>query len=340
MPALTRNQYDVLVALISWTLGFLPLFLHKLPLPPRWRMPRLTWMQAVGLALVASPFVRMGLNLYLSIGALFTFTVLEPVSEAALWRSVGRDLLFELALPVVGLLLLHNALPGFASRRAPRGGVHELLSTHGLAPKRSWRRDALRGFTLFFCIAAAYAVAYGVSGLFSAAAAGGDESRYWIHITVPLIVLVSGTAGITEELLFRGVLLSRLARWMPLGAAALLQAVLFGFIHAGYGTWTHVVGPLMFGLGMAWIARTLGILPAMILHLQINVVFFAFDVADVVPQAWALLVALGIVNVYAAMATRFDAVAILWRSLREGVRRPARLLRHDDAPEADAPGAT
>ncbi|HET6405497.1 MAG TPA: CPBP family intramembrane glutamic endopeptidase [Candidatus Thermoplasmatota archaeon] len=330
MPALTRDQYDVLVVLLSWTLGFLPLFVQQAR-----GKPSLTWVQSVGIALVATPFVRMLLNIYLSIGALFTFTVLEPVSREALWRSVGRDVLFDLAFPLAGLLLLHNAVPRIRSRRAAPGGVDDALRANGLAPKHSWARDAARGSTLFFVIAFAYLVALAVSSRISPALAGGDESAYWRNITLPLIVLVSGMAGITEEILFRGILLSRLARWMPFALAALVQALFFGFIHAGYGTWTHVLAPAVFGLGMAWVARVLGILPAILLHTQVNIVYFAMDVSDVVPQAWIVVLALGIVNIWAAFATRFDAIALLWGSLARAPRRLAAWLRREPAPEPE-----
>ena len=335
MPALTRDQYDVLIVLVSWTLGFLPLFVQQAR-----GKPGLTWVQCVGIALVATPFVRMALNIYLSIGALFTFTVLEPVAREALWRSIGRDVVFDLAFPIAGLLILHNAIPWLASARAPRGDVAGTLRENGLAPKRSWARDAARGSTLFFVIALAYLVALAVSRQISPALAGGDESAYWRNITLAQIVLVSGMAGITEELLFRGVLLSRLARIMPFALAAVLQALFFGFIHAGYGTWTHVVAPLAFGLGMAWIVRVLGILPAMLLHTQVNVVYFALDVSDVVPSAWTLVLGLGIVNVWAAFATRFDAIALLWRSLVRAPRRLVAFLRGEAAPvDAEDAGA-
>lgn len=307
MPALTRNQYDILVVAVSWIIGFLPIFLRR---------ARLTWVQCVGIALVATPFVKMLLNIYLSVGALFTFTVLEPVGRDVLWRSVGRDVLFELALPLTGILLLHNAVPWIKSRRVSPDPIMRAASANGLGPKEGYPRDALRGFTLFFCIAAAYLIALLVARQLSPELVGGSESEYWVNITLPLILLVSGMAGLTEEILFRGILLTRLARSMPWIMAALLQALFFGFIHAGYGTWTHVFAPFLFGLGMAWITRILGIVPAILLHMQVNIMFFALDVSDVVPSAWVLVGLLAIVNIYAAMRTRFDAIPMLWNSLR------------------------
>jgi hypothetical protein len=110
-------------------------------------------------------------------------------------------------------------------------------------------------------------------------------------------------------------------RWVY---AAALQAILFGLIHAGYGTWVHVFGPALFGFGMAWIARRLGVLAAALLHAEVNVVFFTVDVA---PTYLAVNGALGLaalMSVIAALlalcawsllATRADAVRILWRDV-------------------------
>lgn len=337
MVQLTRAEYDVLLFTLCWVGGFLPLFLQR----PGW-----TWTRCVGLALLLSPFVRMGINLTLTFETLFGPTVLQPVLPEVLWRGIGRSLVNNLVVPGLGLLLVHDALPRWRERRERVPSGHDILQAHGLGPKHSWRRDALRGLSLFLFIALAYVVAFGAaSQLHGILNPGDDESRYWIHVTVPLILLLSATAGLTEEFLFRGVLLTALARKMPFVLAALVQGVLFGFIHAGYGSWTHVLGPLAFGLGMAWVARVLGVVPAMLLHAQVNVVYFTVDVGPDYVAANGLLgvaalaaVVLGLAaaGVAALVATRADAVRLLWRSLARGARRLHRLLLGKDAPrEAD-----
>lgn len=327
MP-LTRHEYDVLWVTISWLAGFAPLFAHAFLSwrghRVRWQAP--TWLQSVGLALVVAPFARMAVSFYLTMesGALFTYTVLQPASQAAIWRAVRNDAVYDLAMPAIGLLLLFNAMPWLASKRAPRSELRTVLKRANVAPRETFAKDALHGLTLFAFIAAAYAAAWILSKtLLADLSANGDESRYWINITVLLIVLRSGMAGLTEELLFRGILLGALARKLPFAAAAVVQAVLFGLVHAGYGTWSHVLGPLAFGLGMAWVARVLSVPVAMLLHAQINVVFFAFEVSGYVPGAWWLIAALAALNVVAAALTRFAAVRILWRSLLRPFRRGA-----------------
>lgn len=342
MPPLTRNEAEVLLLVVSWVAGFLPLFLGR----RGW-----TWPRAVGLALLLTPFVRMALGIYQSIDALFVYEVLPPIPRAALWSSVQTRILRDLVVPGIGLLLVARAVPRYHDRP-----VIHALREHGLAPKRSWRWDALRGSALFFAIAFAYLGALAVSRLVPSAAAGGDESQYWRNITVPLIVLVSATSGLTEELLFRGVMLTalfvglrhlatrakegamrRVAVAAAFPVAALAQAIVFGLIHAGYGTWTHVLAPAIFGLAMAWVARVLGVLPAALLHAQVNVLFFTFDVAPAyiaANGAWgaaalaALVLALAAASAYALWRTRADGVILLWRSLMGGMK---------EMPEPDAP---
>lgn len=319
MLRLTADQYHVLILTASWILGFIPIYLRR----PGWN-----WLCGVGLALVLSPFVRMTLDFgetvldalqrYQTTGTLFQ--VLPPARVEVLWGSVAGRLIWYAVLPGLGLLLLH----GMWSRDT-REAAREIAEVHGLAPKRSWRVDALRGFALFFAIAVAYVAAFGVDQLIPKTLAGADESRYWRNITVPLIILLSASAGFTEEFLFRGVALSWLSGRMRWGYAAVAQALFFALIHAGYGSWTHVVAPFAFGLSMAWVARVLGVIPTALLHAQVNVLFFVFDVApDYVAARGilgaltlaALVLAMAAASAWALRATRGDAVKLLWRSLR------------------------
>jgi membrane protease YdiL (CAAX protease family) len=67
-----------------------------------------------------------------------------------------------------------------------------------------------------------------------------------------LLVFTAFTAGVTEELLFRGYLLPRLIRLSKSPVfAIILSAVLFAMLHVGYGTWVQVIGPFWIGLVFA-----------------------------------------------------------------------------------------
>lgn len=315
LPPLTRSEYYALLVTGSWILGFLPLFTRA---RPNW-----TWAQCVGLGFVISPFVRLAIGTAYSVDDLVTATVqgdyivVPPISEVELWNIVVTRLRDFVVLPAIGLLLVWQRVDGLPRRGAPTPVSLGLAAT-GLAPRASWARDALNGLALFVFIALAYIGAYAllVAALSGALQSTGDESQVFTRITPALILALSIVAGVTEEFLFRGLLLNALSRVMPWLAAALVQAVWFGFVHAGYATWAHVIGPFLFGLGMAWVARTLGILPAILLHAEVNIVAFSLGQYGAYPtESAAILGMLLVANVVALFVTRGEAVRVLWRSI-------------------------
>lgn len=85
----------------------------------------------------------------------------------------------------------------------------------------------------------------------------------------PFVVLAV-TAGLCEELLFRGFLLWYLAHWLPLPVAWIGQVVLFGLGHAYQGrrgiTGTMLVGAFLTGV----VAVTGSLWAAMLLHVLID----------------------------------------------------------------------
>lgn len=67
-----------------------------------------------------------------------------------------------------------------------------------------------------------------------------------------LLFLTCITAGITEELIFRGYLLPRLeVLFNNTKLAVILSSICFGFMHYSYGTIIHVLGPIAFGIVFA-----------------------------------------------------------------------------------------
>ncbi|UAY51822.1 CPBP family intramembrane glutamic endopeptidase [Ferruginibacter albus] len=67
-----------------------------------------------------------------------------------------------------------------------------------------------------------------------------------------LLLFAAVTAGITEELLFRGYLQPRLEMLFKNAFAAILvSAALFASIHIGYGTVKNIVGPFCIGIVFA-----------------------------------------------------------------------------------------
>lgn len=67
-----------------------------------------------------------------------------------------------------------------------------------------------------------------------------------------LLFFTCVTAGVTEELIFRGYLLPRLELILKNKIAAIVvSSILFGFLHIGYGTLLNVIGPTVIGLVFA-----------------------------------------------------------------------------------------
>lgn len=67
-----------------------------------------------------------------------------------------------------------------------------------------------------------------------------------------LLFFTCVTAGITEELIFRGYLLPRLdVIFKNKYLAIIISSILFGFLHIGYGTLLNVIGPIVIGLVFA-----------------------------------------------------------------------------------------
>jgi membrane protease YdiL (CAAX protease family) len=81
-----------------------------------------------------------------------------------------------------------------------------------------------------------------------------------------LFYAVSLTAGICEELLYRGYLWWYLGQWLPALPALLVASAIFGLGHA-YQGWRGVVTTAVMGVGLGLVYRFSGSLwPAMLIH--------------------------------------------------------------------------
>ena len=132
---------------------------------------------------------------------------------------------------------------------------------------------------------------------------------------IPALAVVAG-APLAEELVFRGVIQSRLERAMPVWIAIVLQAVLFGFIH---GTPVQIGYAFLMGLlfGIFAIARG-GILPTIAAHAAFNAMNDPLGLLGGFAEKWQFL---------AAMAAVCAAGCVLCRRGLSGLRT---------APEAEA----
>ena len=68
----------------------------------------------------------------------------------------------------------------------------------------------------------------------------------------PLLIFTCLTAGITEELIFRGYLMPRLQLFFNNNyASIIISSILFGLMHIGYGTIMQIIGPVFIGFVFA-----------------------------------------------------------------------------------------
>ena len=76
--------------------------------------------------------------------------------------------------------------------------------------------------------------------------------------TVPAIVFLGLTAGVAEEVIFRGAMLPRFG--------VLITAVLFAAVHTQYAFTFATLEVFVLGLGLGWLRRAGGTLPAIVTH--------------------------------------------------------------------------
>ncbi len=75
-----------------------------------------------------------------------------------------------------------------------------------------------------------------------------DEVLTILRKYPPLIIFTSLTAGVVEELIFRGYMMPRLQKLLRSNVLAIvISSLLFGLAHLGYGTVVQVIGPIFIG---------------------------------------------------------------------------------------------
>ncbi len=132
-----------------------------------------------------------------------------------------------------------------------------------------------------------------------------DESSIWSLATPWHVIMISLAAAMGEETAYRGVLMvtlatvigarsgkpsARYAWW----AAIAIQGVFFGFAHAGFGNYAHVLQATLFGLVAGAAAYRFGIWSVIALHFLVDI--YAIG-ADIDSRLWiATLVALLVLN--------------------------------------------
>jgi membrane protease YdiL (CAAX protease family) len=191
--------------------------------------------------------------------------VLGADSEAPTLLAVA---LVYLWLPLAALIVYRPA--GVRNRLAVRAVDRR---TYGLA-LLAWLAAVAGSVIVYLCLGVAIGDAVG-PGL-DVVRRATDMARFptatpldWALI-VPRALLL---AGVSEELLFRGVLFGWLTRHLPVWACTVATAALFAGGH-GYFPVLLPLG-LLFGLVAGWLrARTGSVLPTMVVHILTDALMF------------------------------------------------------------------
>ena len=215
---------------------------------------------------------------WLDVALVVLFAVIWPLSEYFwLWprhvRAVERGDPGARSSAYVKTIFQQWALAGLAL--AVTVTFARPLSTLGLVPLAGWR----------LAVGLSLSIAYGVLILVQGRALANKPDslarlRTKLGALRPLIphtapefrrfMALSVTAGICEELLFRGYLVWVLSAWIGLWPAALVSMIVFGLGHA-YQGFKFGVRAFLAGVFMGLLALTTGsVLPGMALHALID----------------------------------------------------------------------
>ena len=212
--------------------------------------------------------------------------VLRPYSRYQLSGLYTYKFLADVGYLAVGFLLYASPRPGTVLSQPPRSLARRLAAERLPMGRLGWLsegRSALVGLALFPVLLVVTLVANrlvsGVSELNQS-----DETSLFANMTPYHALLISLAAGFGEELAYRGLLMGWLSRRVPMAAAVLLQAAVFGLAHSGYGTWSHVLLPTLFGVVAGAVAWLFGVWASITMHVLVDV--YAFGAESVGHFAW------------------------------------------------------
>ncbi|MCC6225358.1 MAG: CPBP family intramembrane metalloprotease [Microthrixaceae bacterium] len=214
-------------------------------------------------------------------------TVLVALTIVGNFVATAASESSEAVAGVAGLVILAVGIIGFplaafvASRSWGSGRLRQDLGL-GFAPVDLAIAPATAA--VMFGLVVGLSVTLQALGVPQASNLEGFEDRLTTPVIVFLLVLAGVLAPITEELLFRGVLMRGLStRWGP-ATAIVGQGVVFGLAHliwnAGWGNVGLVLPLTGVGVVLGWVTRATGRLGAgMVAHSLYNVTQIALLVA-------------------------------------------------------------
>ena len=223
--------------------------------------------------------VRTWLGPLVALAAIVGLTHVVPL--VAPDEGSGRAVVAISAL-VGGELLLLAALIAFGRPVAARGGGWREAFGLDWVRRRDWLPWLLGLFIVYACRTAVLVVAALLTeGRALEEASNLDVGPPTVLSVVVLVLVVVVLAPVTEELMFRGLLLRSFLRRMPFWPAALLSTLLFALIHVPQvetllGAGTLALSVAVLGLGNCYLVRITGRLaPAMMVHASFNALTLA-----------------------------------------------------------------
>lgn len=246
-------------------------------------------------------------------------TTLEPYTVTQLvelpWR-IARD---TLGPPVVGLALV-----------ALFGGAVIAREHVAAIPSRwaPWRRQLGYGWALVPIVVGAEAVVLLLLQGPASFLKTGDESALFANAGIEHVILLSLVPAVVEELYYRGMLQSVIERFAPewgrVWTAIGVQGVLFGVAHGGYANLAHLLGPLIFGLGMGYVRSTVGVGACVVAHAAVNLLYFSVDPGAGSVELQAVVAVLTLAGMVALWLSRRTFLARLRAGPRPAVGPAAR----------------
>jgi membrane protease YdiL (CAAX protease family) len=288
----------ILVALVAALVG--------LAVRARWR--NVSVAGVIALAAVAYPAVESVVDFLHVVDLIGRPTTLRALTREELLRIPRNVLENNLLVPAAGIGLAWL----LGSREATWPTVNALDQR-----VTAWGRQLWLGVGAVPVVVVAEAGA-----LFLLAGPGSvlntaDETALFANATPGIVALLCLVPALAEEIYYRGMLQSVLERvgphatpWFAIGA----QAVVFGVAHGSYTSIAHVLGPLVFGLGMGYLRSTVGLGASIVAHAGVNLFYFAVD-----PGAGsALLLAATGAAVLAGAWVLYRSWPVVWARLRAG----------------------
>lgn len=260
--------------------------------------------RALGMALMWVPVVRTALRIVNDAAALASSgQVLPAYSEYQLSGFYIFSILRNLGYLGAGFILWSQWRPSHGLRDL----AGRLRATGAAIVGRGEGQGVVLGFLLFPLLLVG---TLGLDWFLGQAPqlVNSDESSIWDNMTPWHAVMISAAAAVGEEAVYRVFLMTALAVLLqrarlparPAWATALvLQAVFFGFAHAGYANWLHVILAASFGLVAGIGALWLGVWVAIALHFLVDI--YALGLHADVPFWIGFLIALLVTNAVATM---------------------------------------